>query len=170
MAVLTEDIVLIAGRSDRRPVGLHPPAPGGRLPRVCRLALARRSWPVARRRPGVGVGAFLYLSGQAMTHLQAAREGQDGLVSLFRALTEGFRELKLHRPRREAFQAEALGPASVLVRDESSRGLTLYAVAEGWGQLALFGFLGLARLRLARPAGAGPHRPWRRPSSWSCTS
>ena len=45
-----------------------------------------------------------------MTALRRARARQDALVGHFRTLIGGFRELKLHRGRREAFLAESLEP------------------------------------------------------------
>jgi putative ATP-binding cassette transporter len=58
-------------------------------------------------------------------------------------LIDGFRELKLHRGRRNAYLAESLEPTMASVRGETTRGLTSFAVAEGWGQLAYFGFIGV---------------------------
>ena len=54
----------------------------------------------------------------------------------FRTLIDGFRELKLHRGRRDAFLADDLAPAASAVRDRTVAGLSLYAVSAGWGQFA----------------------------------
>lgn len=74
--------------------------------------------------------------------LRAARGRQDLLVAHYRTLIGGFRELKQHRPRRDAFLADALVAEAEAVRDGMVGGLTSFAMAAAWGQLAFFGFIG----------------------------
>jgi putative ATP-binding cassette transporter len=156
LAALTGDIAVIANALTGVPlVCIHGP-----LVAACLAYVGWLSPPVlvcGGLTAAAGVAVYLALSARAMRHLHAARAGQDALVGHFRALIEGFRELKLHRPRREALLAEALAPTSAMVRDRTSAGLALYALAEGWGQLALFGFLGLIAFVL--PELGGLSRP-----------
>jgi putative ATP-binding cassette transporter len=71
-----------------------------------------------------------------------ARTEQDELVGHFRALVEGFKELKLNRDRREAFLDESIRAASGRVRDRSVSGHSLFAAASGWGQFLYFSYVG----------------------------
>lgn len=142
MTVLTQDIVIIANALIGVPqlcinipivlacivyVGWLSP-----LLLVCGLTFVAVSIPV-----------YMLLSATAVAGLREARAKQDVLVGLYRTLTTGFRELKLHAGRRRAFISEQLEPTIAAVRDGTGRGLTTFAVAEGWSQLAFFGFLGL---------------------------
>ncbi len=77
-----------------------------------------------------------------MSHFEAARAGQDALVGHYRSLIDGFRELKLHDGRRSAFTDRALVPAAARVRDRTIAGQMFFALAEGWGEMAFFAFLG----------------------------
>ena len=58
----------------------------------------------------VGAVTYLWAVGRANRYLKRAREGQDELLHHFRGLTEGAKELKLHRPRRLGFLDQLLEP------------------------------------------------------------
>jgi putative ATP-binding cassette transporter len=89
----------------------------------------------------LAVTAYILLSAQGVKRLRAARAEQDVLVGHFHTLIGGFRELKLHSGRRSAFFSESLVPATESVRDKTVAGLARFAAAEGWSQLAFFGFI-----------------------------
>ena len=89
-------------------------------------------------------------SSHAVDQLRAARTRQDSLVGHYRTLIGGFRELKQHGPRRDAFLADALIAESLAVRDRMVGGLTSFALAATWGQLAYFGFIGFVVFGLPR--------------------
>ena len=72
-----------------------------------------------------------------------AREVQDLLFKHFRALTDGNKELKLHRGRRDAFLTGSLGKASADFRRFNVIGSILYAAAGSWSQLLFFGCVGI---------------------------
>lgn len=88
------------------------------------------------------VGLYLALASRGVHSLRLARMRQGDLVTHYHSLIEGFRELKQHRARRDEFLTAALEPAADTVREQTARGLSLYAIAEGWGQFAFFGFIG----------------------------
>ena len=143
LAVLTEDIVIVSGTLSGIPqLAINVP-----LVAIC---LAYTGWlsPVILAYgtlfAAAAIAAYVALVSPAVQGAlpRAARAGQDALVGHFRTLIDGFRELKLHSPRREAFLSRALLPAAARVRDRSVAGQTLFALAEGWGELAFFGFLG----------------------------
>jgi len=90
--------------------------------------------------PAILSHQFLTRRGRRM--LMRARAEQDALVGHFRALVEGFKELKLHRERREAFLDESVREAAVRVRDANTAGMSMFAAVAGWGQFLYFGFLG----------------------------
>jgi len=83
-----------------------------------------------------------WMAGRGFGMMVGARAEQDSLVGHFRALVDGFKELKLHRERRAAFLDESIRAASVRVRDRNVAGLSVFAAVAGWGQFLYFGFLG----------------------------
>jgi putative ATP-binding cassette transporter len=92
---------------------------------------------------GSGVLGFTLLERRALRSLQVAREEQDTLFKHFRALTEGTKELKLHRHRRHAFLFQVLQSTATAFRRHVVGGMTTYAAAGSWGQLLFYTFLGL---------------------------
>ncbi len=80
---------------------------------------------------------------RAIRHGQRAREAADVLQSHFRALTDGFKELKLHGERREAFMTGSLQATSEKVREHQMNLWKIYTVASSWGQLLVFIVIGL---------------------------
>ncbi len=141
LAVLTEDIVIVANAL----VGI--PLLGINLPIVL-VCLGYVGWlsPTVLAEGVVFAGLAIVvheaLKLQGMRRLVRARAGQDSLVAGFRALIAGFRELKQHQGRRAAFLADGLESAAVTVRDQSAVGLSCFALASSWGQVAFFGFIG----------------------------
>jgi putative pyoverdin transport system ATP-binding/permease protein len=65
--------------------------------------------------------------------------------------------LKLHRARADAFVAGELAPHVEAVRVQRTRGYMLHALAASWGNLLLFGFVGLTLFVLARLFHADAH-------------
>jgi putative ATP-binding cassette transporter len=80
---------------------------------------------------------------RAMRHLKRAREEADTLFAHFRSIIDGNKELKLHRERREEFYAEEITTSAGNVRQHNQRGITTYIIADGWGRLLYFVFMGL---------------------------
>jgi putative ATP-binding cassette transporter len=81
--------------------------------------------------------------GGALQHLRAARDEHDALLKHFGGLTEGVKELKVHRERREAFLTDVLMETARSYRTQSTAGMTLYAAAGSWGQLLFLVVIGL---------------------------
>ncbi len=142
LAVLTEDIGIVAGALAGFPLVSLNLA----IVAVCMIYLG---W-LAPAVLACGLGFMLFallgrkvVSARGARHLRAARSGQDQLVGHFRAMIDGFRELKQHRGRREAFLSGPLEAAAASVRDRTIAGLTSFVVAATWGQMAYFGFMGL---------------------------
>jgi putative pyoverdin transport system ATP-binding/permease protein len=62
----------------------------------------------------VGAVTYRVLIRSGFGHLSAARDGQDRLFQHFRSLTEGIKELKLHRARRESYLREDVARAAAV--------------------------------------------------------
>ena len=142
LSALTDDIALIANAM----VGI--PHLCINIPIVI-ACLAYTGWLAPRTMAcgvvfaALAIGAYVIVSARGMKSLRRAREMQALLVGHFRTLIGGFRELKVHRGRREAYLAESLEPTMASARAEMVSGMAHFAVAEGWGQIAYFGFIGL---------------------------
>ncbi len=89
-----------------------------------------------------GVGYRLVV-GRAFHYLNAAREEEDKLFGSFRALTEGIKELKLHRTRRGAFFDANIQHTTEVYQDHNVAAETCFAAAQSWNHLLYFALIGL---------------------------
>jgi putative ATP-binding cassette transporter len=87
---------------------------------------------------------------RAFRHLRAARAEHDTLMRHFHALVGGIKELKLHARLREAFLGLMLEASAAAVRDQFTRGFTLFAVVGGWTRLLFLLCIGLVVFALPR--------------------
>ncbi len=104
------------------------------------------------------VGIFVYqiLQMRAGRHLRAGRESRDALFQHFTGLTQGAKELKLHRARREALLAQRLKPTAHEVGQHNLAARTLYLLALQWGQILYFILIGLIVFILPRLREVSP--------------
>ncbi|MEM7353888.1 MAG: cyclic peptide export ABC transporter [Acidobacteriota bacterium] len=91
----------------------------------------------------IGVLGYQLPVARAMRYMHQARRLNDELYTGFRSLTEGAKELKLHRGRRETFLSRELEATSRDFRDKNVSGLRIYAIASSWGQVLVFVVIGL---------------------------
>jgi len=93
----------------------------------------------------IAVGVFVYQAFmiRALKYFRLTRERLDVLFKNFRALTEGTKELKLHRRRRESFLVNELEATAASIRQSNITGQTTYAAGRSWGQVLVFVLLGL---------------------------
>ncbi len=98
----------------------------------------------------IGITTYQLAVIKAIRFMYAAREHTDKLFQHFRALTDGTKELKLHRRRREVFAEEVLRGSATAFRRESIKATTIYAGAASWGQA--LGFVVVGLLVFAIPA------------------
>jgi putative pyoverdin transport system ATP-binding/permease protein len=141
LAILTDDVSIVAGALTGIPlVAINAPIV------ICGLLYAGWLSPVILAGgvafAAVAIFGYLQLAKTGLSRLRQARVSQDRLFGHARSVVEGFRELKLNRERRDALIARDLLPAAETVRDQGLAGMTRFALADGWGQLAYFGFLG----------------------------
>lgn len=80
---------------------------------------------------------------KAVNYIRRSRERGDDLFKGLRALTEGTKELKLHRERREAFLSDHLSSVIKDLQHNSIRGNTIYMAAASWGHILFFVLIGL---------------------------
>lgn len=91
----------------------------------------------------LAVGSYHALARPARRYLHEGREDSDNVMRQVERMLDGIKELKLHRPRREAFFDALLRPADAALRRHQTNGLSLHAVAAGWGQSLFFVAIGL---------------------------
>jgi putative ATP-binding cassette transporter len=141
LSALTDDIALIANAM----VGLPHLCINIPIVIACLVYtgwLAPRSMACGVVFAVLAIVAYVIVTARGMKAMRRAREWQALLVGHFRTLIGGFRELKVHRGRREAYLAESLEPTMASARREMVSGLAHFAAGEGWGHLAFFGFIG----------------------------
>ncbi len=89
-----------------------------------------------------GIGYRLVV-GRAFHYLNAAREEEDKLFGSFRALTDGIKELKLHRNRRGAFFYDSIQHTTEVYQRHNVAAETCFAAAQNWSHLLYFALIGL---------------------------
>jgi putative ATP-binding cassette transporter len=100
----------------------------------------------------LGVVSYRLPARLGLRRFAEAREEQDALFGHFRGLTEGIKELKLHRRRRGAFVA-LLEATTEAVRRLRVHAAVVYGAAAAWGHLLFFVVIGV--LLFARPPFIG---------------
>lgn len=91
------------------------------------------------------VGAVIYrlMMASAFRCLHLAREEEDKLFGYFRALTEGMKELKLHRNRRGVFLTENIQNTTEAFQKHNVGAEVRFIVAQNWSQFLFFALIGL---------------------------
>lgn len=141
LANLTEDITAIANASQLFPaICINLAIVAG-----CMAYLSWLSWQLALVLGGVivfGVSSFNLFSKLPQKNVLKARDEYDVLSRDFRALTEGIRELKLHRQRSDAFMAQSLAASAEAYRRYSFRAAVAYLWANQWALLLYYLVIG----------------------------
>ena len=97
-----------------------------------------------------GIFSYQLLVSKGLKWFKIARETQDDLFKHFQTVTQGTKELKLHRQRRQTFFREDLTTSAATLRYRWIKAMTIYSLAIGYG-LALFYIpLGLMLLVLTK--------------------
>lgn len=91
----------------------------------------------------LGIFSYSIPMRKAMSFLKLAREQEDRLFKHFRTVTQGIKELKLHRRRRQAFITEDLRSTALKYRSHNVVGMSIFAAAASWGQILFFVAIGL---------------------------
>ncbi|HXT10043.1 MAG TPA: cyclic peptide export ABC transporter [Candidatus Angelobacter sp.] len=91
------------------------------------------------------IGAVVYrlIVASAFRYLNLAREEEDRLFNYFRALTEGIKELKLHRNRRGSFLNENVQSATEEFQKHNVTAEIRFVAAQNWSHFLFFTLIGL---------------------------
>ena len=98
----------------------------------------------------VGAVSYRLMIRSGFGYLMAAREGQDRLFRHFRALTEGIKELKLHRARRAAFLEQDVASSAAVCQQQNTAAELRFILAQNWNQLLFLVVIGLIIFLLRR--------------------
>ena len=90
-----------------------------------------------------GAVGYSLLSKGAYRSLNRAREEEDRLFGHFRALTDGVKELKLHRDRRSVFLARDIDAATAGFERHNVAAENRFIFAQHWSHLLFFALIGV---------------------------
>ena len=149
LAAITEDVNTIAGSS----IAISGMGVNIALVIGCLVYLCWLSVPVFILFLSLiilGIFSYQYIANRGRSGLKTARLKQDILFEHFQTVTQGIKELKLHRQRRNAFFQEDLKATAADVRHNWIRGMISFAIAGGYGLGLFFIPLGILLLGLTR--------------------
>ncbi|MBD2358383.1 cyclic peptide export ABC transporter [Tolypothrix sp. FACHB-123] len=91
----------------------------------------------------LGIFSYQQIAYKATSFFTLARQQEDQLFNHFQSITEGTKELKLHKERRQIFLKQELRETAQLSRRNNVVGMTIFAVAASWGNSLFFVVVGL---------------------------
>jgi putative ATP-binding cassette transporter len=91
----------------------------------------------------LGAIGYRLMIASAFKSLNLAREEEDKLFRSFRALTEGIKELKLHRSRRGAFFAQSIQKTTEVYQRHNVAAEVRFITAQSWSHFLYFALIGL---------------------------
>src|SRR5205814_7693088 len=91
----------------------------------------------------VGGLAYRLLIERGFHSLHLAREEEDKLFGHFRGLTEGVKELKLHRNRRGTFLSEHIRTTTENFQRHNVSAESRFIIAQSWSHLLFYALIGL---------------------------
>lgn len=103
-----------------------------------------------------GAIAYRVLIRSGFGHLYEARDEQDRLFKHFRALTEGMKELKLHRERRGVFFADNIRGCTERYKKHAVAAEMRFIFAHNWSHLLFFTLIGLILFLLPTVRNVSP--------------
>ncbi|MEQ1628612.1 MAG: cyclic peptide export ABC transporter [Nitrospira sp.] len=112
----------------------------------CGVYLLWLSWPtflLVVTATLLGAWGYHWLHTRAFSTIYSSREARAQLFRHFRSLTEGIKELTLHRQRRKEFIDQELHGAADLYRRTSIDAARQYAIAEAWSHFAFYSMIGV---------------------------
>ena len=104
-----------------------------------------------------GAVGYRTLVHSGFSMLKSAREAEDRLFGHFRALTDGIKELKLHRHRRTEFLEGGVKAATEEYRRHNVAAETRFALAQNWSQFLFFALIGLVLFLMPLLQGVSAH-------------
>ena len=91
----------------------------------------------------VGAVSYRWLIGSAFKFLHLAREEEGRLYRHFRALTDGIKELKLHRSRRAVFLSENVRASTEAFQKHNVAAEYRFILAQNWNYILFYILVGL---------------------------
>jgi putative ATP-binding cassette transporter len=98
----------------------------------------------------IGAVGYRLIVASAFGFLNLARDEEDKLFRSFRALTEGIKELKLHRSRRGAFFSQNIEATTEAYQQHNVAAEVRFISAQSWSQLLYFALIGLILFLIPR--------------------
>jgi len=86
----------------------------------------------------VGAGVYHLVNTKAQRYVELSRDAADALMKHTRALTDGAKELKLHRRRREAFLSDHLEHSAESLRKHTMNANHIFMANSVWAQALIF--------------------------------
>ena len=111
----------------------------------CGFYLAWLSWSTFLGVVGVtllGILGYRCLHTSAFSFICAAREARADLFRHFRSLTDGLKELLMHRARRQEFVSQEVRRAAESYRQANLEATRRQAMAEAWSQVSFLSLIG----------------------------
>lgn len=105
----------------------------------------------------LGAAGHRLLVRGAFSSLIAAREDEDKLFGHFRALTDGIKELKLHRHRRGVFFSRDIHETTEAYQEHNVRAENHFALAQHWSHLLFYLLIGSVLFLLPSLTTVQPH-------------
>ncbi|MET0395222.1 MAG: cyclic peptide export ABC transporter [Longimicrobiaceae bacterium] len=140
LAALTQDVnVIVMTMTSLPQLFVHGAMVTGSL-----IYLGWLSWKVLVIVLGfmlVGVVTYQIPMMRAQAYQRKARDEADTLFGHFRAITNGYKELKLHFPRQDGL-ISGLDTTGKVLKRFTVTASTIYSAAAGWGQLVIFMMIG----------------------------
>jgi len=90
----------------------------------------------------LGSAGYHFAHLYAIKHLAFAAREQDRLYGFFRSLTDGAKELRINRSKREIFTQTVLAGSIESVRGSRAAGMSLFTAIGSWGNFLAYAFIG----------------------------
>ena len=97
---------------------------------------------------GTAVLVVKQLESKGQIYIKDGRDELDHLTSHLHALSDGAKELKLHRPRRESFYSDVLWQSATKLQNFNVRGQTWFSLLNSWVQVVYFFVIGTILIAL----------------------
>lgn len=112
----------------------------------CLTYLGFLSWTLLLALVGlmvIGIATYQLPMLQALRYQKLARDQWDEVFNHVRGVTQGAKELKMHRGRREGFLLHDLGVSTGMLKRYSIRSGVFFSAATSWGQVLFFVVIGV---------------------------
>ncbi|HEY6804762.1 MAG TPA: cyclic peptide export ABC transporter [Pyrinomonadaceae bacterium] len=90
-----------------------------------------------------GVTSYRLAVKKGLEYQRLARQQADWLITNFRALSDGNKELKLNHARSQEFYTRDLEACAISMSDFTLKGSSIFIVADVWGRMLYFVFIGI---------------------------